>query len=212
MNTECKHVRPPRVSAMQSEWDTISAAENGLAASERQHALMLEHTKALVGKFIKEQRRTQRDVFYLLHHHDRFIYEYDCVLLVADVFGFLTHESPDGLTPVADHFEYDGPKEPAYQLRSFEDGQRVPSHFSILFKSFICPTKLLEVARLATRHFVQDFTEHPADSNTFKVTVHVVVGLHRARVAHFAPGLRSYFAKHTVNTEDEDDEASGMRQ
>jgi len=211
MNTEYK-VAARASTTLQSEWDTISAAENGLAASERQHALMLEHTKALVGKFIKAQRRTQRDVFYLLQHHDRFIYEYDAVLLVADVYGFLTHESPDGVTPVSDYFEYAGPKEPAYQLRSFEDDQRLPSDISVLFKSFICPTKLLEVAQLATRHFTQDFTEHPEDSNTYKVTVHVVVGLSRARVAHYAPSLRAYLAKFTVNQEDEGEDASGMCQ
>lgn len=169
-------------------------------ATERARKPCAELTGAMLGRHVAAQRRQLGGIFYVLPHQKPMLRELDTVLFIAEIGGFLAHESKNGSDPAPNDFEYAGFREtPVYSLCDAVLGQPLDKEDDKRVRRLIAHEPLLRAACGATRDHPDDFTEFPCDRNAFPVTVHVVVGLSVARATVSAPALLKYRAKHRTN-------------
>lgn len=167
-------------------------------ATERARKPCEELTGAMLGRHVAAQRRKLGGVFYVLPHQRPLLKELDTVLFVAEIGGFLAHESKNGRDPAPNDFEYAGFKEtPVYSLCDCASGKPLDSDDDKRVRRLIKHEPLLRAAFGATRDQPHDFIEFPCDRNAFPAVVRVVVGISVARVTASAPSLLKYRAKRT---------------
>lgn len=167
-------------------------------AAERARKPCIELTGAMLGRHAAMQRRKLGGLFYVLPHQKPLLKELDTLLFVAEIGGFLAHESKNGRDPAPNNFEYAAFREtPVYRLCDAASGKALDSADDKRLRRLIKPEPLLRAAAGATRDHPDDFTEFPCDRNAFPVVVRVVVGLSLARATASAPELLQYRAKRT---------------
>lgn len=166
-------------------------------------ALVLEAERArdqcrpLTATFMRHHVAMQRfmlgGVFFVLPHHRPLLRDRDITLFTIEVEDFMAHESPDGLTPVSNHFTFTGNRErPKYSVSLFETDAKLNENETSLVRALVQADPLMRVACGAWRLEPDDFVEFPCDRNDWPVHVRVLMGISFARLSESAAALKKY--------------------